>query len=81
MEGYPHTVLRATDTGFAEFRDKNQASCTVRRMTAGRSVESSRLRLFDTLERPTLASQKDSNLSPYHGDQTAPLMAAVYYGL
>lgn len=82
MEGYPHTVLESDGHGgFAGFVTRIQAFLHTVRQHDGRPVpvESSRLRLFDTLERPTLASQKDSKFVAFTmGDQTAPLMAAVY---
>jgi len=82
MEGYPHTALESDGHGgFAGFVTRIQAFLHTVRQHDGRPVpaESSRLRLFDTLERPPLASQKDSKFVVFTmGDQTAPIMAAVY---
>lgn len=82
MEGYPHTALESDGHGgFAGFVTRIQAFLHTVRQHDGRPVpvEPGRLKLFEELERPALTLEKDSKFVVFTmGDQTAPIMAAVY---
>jgi activator of 2-hydroxyglutaryl-CoA dehydratase/predicted nucleotide-binding protein (sugar kinase/HSP70/actin superfamily) len=82
MEGYPHTALESDGHGgFAGFVTRIQAFLHTVRQHNGQPipVEQSRLKLFEPLERPSVELEKNSKFVVFTmGDQTAPIMAAVY---
>jgi len=82
MTGYPHTALESDGHGGAAgFVTRIQAFLHTVRQHDGRPVpvDPAKLKVFEPLERPSLESQKDSKLVVFTmGDQTAPIMAAVY---
>lgn len=82
MEGYPHTALESDGHGgFAGFVTRIQAFLHTVRQHDGRPVpvEPSRLKLFETLERPPVVAEKDSKFVVFSmSDQIGPILAAVY---
>ena len=85
MEGYPHTALESDGHGgFAGFVTRIQAFLHTVRQHDGRPVpaEPGRINLFDALERPSLAMEKDSKIVVFSmADQVGPITAAVFRSL
>ncbi len=85
MEGYPHTALESDGHGgFAGFVTRIQAFLHTVRQHDGRPVPAGqeRINLFDTLERPPIAMEKDSKIVVFSmADQVGPITAAVFRSL
>jgi hypothetical protein len=85
MEGYPHTALESDGHGgFAGFVTRIQAFLHTVRQHDGRPVPAGqkRINLFDTLERPPIAMEKDSKIVVFSmADQVGPITAAVFRAL